>query len=249
MSIGTALGEARRAAGLTVSQVSRRTRIRETVIHAIEREDFSLCGGDFYARGHVRNIAKVVGMDPEAAVHTFDEAHGGVPQPVRAASVFQAETPIKLRDRRSPNWTAAMIVALAVVVVFGAARMMGSAAGPADIRPASVPSLIVTQAPATPKANAMAEQDPAKRNRNVVVKVKVIKASFLQVLDAKGKKLYQGTVPAGKTVTWKSKDKIRLTIGNAGGVRLNVNGKDLGVPGKTGEIVNRSFGPEVPESS
>ena len=51
MSIGDALAQARSQAGLTITQVSQRTCIRETIIRGIERDDFSACGGDFYARG------------------------------------------------------------------------------------------------------------------------------------------------------------------------------------------------------
>ena len=54
MSIGETLAKARRDAGLTVTQVSERTRIRETIIRGIEQDDYAACGGDFYARGHIR---------------------------------------------------------------------------------------------------------------------------------------------------------------------------------------------------
>ncbi|MFC7644181.1 helix-turn-helix domain-containing protein [Streptosporangium lutulentum] len=76
MGIGNDLAEARRAMGLTVGQLSERTRVREALIHAMEREDFSLCGGDFYTRGHLRNIAKVLGLDYEALIHRYDDQHG-----------------------------------------------------------------------------------------------------------------------------------------------------------------------------
>ena len=59
VSIGESLADARRQAGLTVSQVSQQTRIRESIIRDIEQDDFSACGGDFYARGHIRSIAAV----------------------------------------------------------------------------------------------------------------------------------------------------------------------------------------------
>ena len=72
MSIVAALAEARQRAGLTVAQVSERTRIRETVIRGIERDDYSRCGGDFYARGHIRGIAKAVGADPGPLVEEYD---------------------------------------------------------------------------------------------------------------------------------------------------------------------------------
>ena len=57
MSIGDTLAEARHQAGLTTMQVSQQTRIRESIVRAIEQGDFSPCGGDFYARGHIRSIA------------------------------------------------------------------------------------------------------------------------------------------------------------------------------------------------
>jgi hypothetical protein len=72
VSIGAALTEARQRAGLSVAQVSERTRIRETVIRGIERDDYSECGGDFYARGHIRGFAKAVGADPGPLVKEYD---------------------------------------------------------------------------------------------------------------------------------------------------------------------------------
>jgi transcriptional regulator with XRE-family HTH domain len=72
VSIGAALAEARQRAGLTVAQVSERTRIRETVIRGIERDNYSGCGGDFYARGHIRGIAKAVGADPGPLIEEYD---------------------------------------------------------------------------------------------------------------------------------------------------------------------------------
>jgi transcriptional regulator with XRE-family HTH domain len=73
VEIGPALAEARTKAGLTVADVSERTRIRRAIISDIERDDYSACGGDFYARGHIRAIAKVVGTDPVQLIDEYDE--------------------------------------------------------------------------------------------------------------------------------------------------------------------------------
>jgi hypothetical protein len=75
VSIGEALTAARRQAGLTITQVSQRTRIRETIVRGIERDDFSACGGDFYARGHIRAIARAAGADPEPLIREYDSSH------------------------------------------------------------------------------------------------------------------------------------------------------------------------------
>ena len=74
MSFGEGLAQARRRAGLTVTQVSERTCIRETIISGIERDDYSACGGDFYTRGHIRAIAKAVGTDPVPLIGEYDAA-------------------------------------------------------------------------------------------------------------------------------------------------------------------------------
>ena len=100
MSIGDTLAEARRQAGLTITQVSQRTMIRETIIRSIEQGDFSPCGGDFYARGHIRSIAEVVGIDPVPLVREYDEEHGP-PGGMRAAQIFEPATPIKIREPRN----------------------------------------------------------------------------------------------------------------------------------------------------
>ena len=75
MPIGETLAQARHQADLTLAQVSKQTRIRETIIRKIEADDFSECGGDFYARGHIRAIAKAVGTDPEPLIEDYDTDH------------------------------------------------------------------------------------------------------------------------------------------------------------------------------
>ncbi len=102
MSIGAALAEARQRAGLTVAEVSERTRIRETVIRGIERDNYSGCGGDFYARGHIRGIATVVGADPGPLIEEYD----AVCRPPGVLSRVTLEellaTPAQVPQRRRP---------------------------------------------------------------------------------------------------------------------------------------------------
>jgi transcriptional regulator with XRE-family HTH domain len=71
--IGPALAGARTKAGMSVEDVSERTRIRRTIVSDIERDDYSSCGGDFYARGHIRAIAKAVGADPVPLIEQYDD--------------------------------------------------------------------------------------------------------------------------------------------------------------------------------
>jgi len=71
-TIGEVLFYARRRAGMTVGELSQRTGIENAVISGIERNDYSACGGDFYARVYIRSIARVVGTDPAPLIAEFD---------------------------------------------------------------------------------------------------------------------------------------------------------------------------------
>src|ERR1035437_1894874 len=114
MSIGEVLTAARGQAGLTITQVSQRTRIRETIIRGIERDDFSGCGADFYARGHIRAIAHAVGVDGEPLVAEYDSSHG-TPQATGAAGLPGPTAPFRFRERRRPHWGVALLVVLAAL--------------------------------------------------------------------------------------------------------------------------------------
>jgi hypothetical protein len=127
MSIGGTLAKARRDAGLTVTQVSERTRIRETIIRGIERDDYSACGGDFYARGHIRSIARVIGTDPAPLIAEYDETLGE-PAEITAADALQPIMPIEAPDGpgRRPNWTVFLGLALLVAVGYLGYRFISS---------------------------------------------------------------------------------------------------------------------------
>lgn len=120
MSIGEALGQARHQAGLTVAQVSQRTRVRETIIRGIEGGDYSACGGDFYARGHIRSIAQAVGADPEPLIREYDAVHRE-PGALPAVSLDELLTPaVTTARRRRPRWTAALVLVLGLGLVVAA---------------------------------------------------------------------------------------------------------------------------------
>ncbi len=224
MSIGDTLAEARRQAGLTITQVSQQTRIRESIIAAIEQGDFSSCGGDFYARGHIRSIATVVGVDPAPLIREYDEEHGP-PSPLRAAEIFEPATPIKIREPRPFGLGKVMVVLLLAVIGFAAYHLVSthdthaSAANTASQhrlsaakpkKPHTTPAPTVVHHPARPEAviNLTADQD-----------------CWVSLTNASGQQLYQGIIPAGTSMSWRERHPVSLVIGDPAGIVLTVNGK------------------------
>ena len=129
--------------GLTVDELADRTRIRPHVIESIEVDDFSPCGGDFYARGHIRTLARVLGKDPEPMLAQFEDRYATAP--VNARRVFEAELATGLTgSMRStvggPNWTLLVGVVLALILVWSAVRLFAAGEPSASSTPSAPPT-------------------------------------------------------------------------------------------------------------
>ena len=221
VSIGEALADARRQAGLSITQVSQETRIRESIIRDIERGEFSACGGDFYARGHIRSIAGVVGTDPVPLISEYDAEHGP-PGAMRAADVFEPSRPVKIRERHSPSLSLIVAVVLLAVIGFGAYRLVSHHDA---ARPAAAPTHRAT-ASAKPTAHPSSSPSPAPSPSDVVIRLTAVEDCWVLLTSSHdGSQIYMGVVPAGSSMTWTEKQAVDVRLGNPGGIVLTVNGK------------------------
>ena len=131
MSIGEVLADARCRLGLSVSEVSRRTRIRATIIWGIEQDDYSACGGDFYVRGHIRAIAAAVGLDPVPLIRQLDATHQKAEEDITAVVALRPAAPSRTRPRSRVAGIAALCVAVLSIVGWGAYHVASTAGHPA----------------------------------------------------------------------------------------------------------------------
>jgi cytoskeletal protein RodZ len=222
VSIGNALAEARRRSGLTVTEVSQRTCIRETIIRGIERGDFSNCGGDFYARGHIRSIAGVIGADPEPIIGEYD-AVKGPPQAISAADVFQSVAPVKMRERRRPNWPAAMAVALLLIAgIFAYQHFAGRSAS----APAHASGVRHSATGQQARHQSAAARSAHRRSHKLAIRLTATQNCWVQLTTAAGQTIFAGTVYAGSTMNWIEHRRVNMIIGNPAGIALTVNGRD-----------------------
>jgi cytoskeletal protein RodZ len=240
VSIGDTLAEARRQSGLTVTQVSERTRIRETIIRGIEQNDFSACGGDFYARGHIRSIASVVGLDPEPLIHEYDEEHGP-PGPTRAADVFEPAAPLRIKERRSLNWSVAMILALLVVIGYGVYHFVSAGSSGSGTKAVAVGPQATSTHSAAPQPTKPAASPTPTVPSDVVIQLTAVEDCWVFLTNDKGDTIYSGVVPAGSTQSWKETQAVNLRLGNPEGVVLEINGKKESTG--TDQPVTLSLGP------
>ncbi|WP_424211482.1 helix-turn-helix domain-containing protein [Streptomyces sp. BI20] len=255
-SIGTALKKARIAAGLTVDEVSAVTRVRIPIVHAIEQDDFTRCGGDVYARGHIRTLARAVRLDPAPLIEEYDDAHGGRPAPTPAAPLFEAE---RIRpERQRPNWTAAMVAAIVAVVGFVGftafrdgddtqKRPLAEGAATPQPAPKQTGKLITQPPKPTPKPVPSDSPIAAAPKDVVTVMLTAVSAeSWISATDSSGEVVFDGTLEQGDTKTFTDKNKLDLVLGNAGAVKLFVNGKEVKDKFEVGQVERLTYTKDDP---
>lgn len=221
MSIGETLARARQDAGLSVTQVSQQTRIRETVIRGIEHDDFTRCGGDFYARGHIRSVAAIVGTDADPLIQEYDAAHGGTRQ-ASAAEIPGAGAPLRLPRRRRAKWSAAIGLVIAAVVICGVVHACGSPSH--DVNAAARHKPVPVPAPAPPARRASPGTVPGQLHRPVLVQLAAAEGCWADVYAPDGTLKWQAYVPAGAARSWVFAHRVSMKIGNPRGIVLTVSG-------------------------
>ncbi|QLH24504.1 helix-turn-helix domain-containing protein [Streptomyces sp. Rer75] len=258
-SVGRALQQARIAAGLTVDEVSSVTRVRVPIVQGIEQDDFSRCGGDVYARGHIRVLARAVRLDPETLINQFDAERGGRPEPTPAAPLFDAER-IRPEPRR-PNWTAAMVAAIVAVVGFvgftlfsGGDKNDGSSVAE-ETRSAKPTASTSTSPSASPSKSGERKPEPSESAiagvpaDKVTVKLTAEDGqSWISAQDHNGRLMEEGVLRKGQSKTFSDSKRIDLVLGNAGAIKLFVNGKEVKNLSDSGSVQRLSYTKGDPEA-
>ena len=245
MSLGQLIISARKSAGLSVDQLSTQTNIRVALLKEFEENNFIHSGGDTYARGHLRTIARVLNVDAEIFLHQFDEEHAQAKRAIHEQLVENSAT-IALPERKKlTNKQLAIYSSIGIFLLIISSVVVNSLKQSSDgpkAKPVASPS-----ASATPTAGESAlpasEINSYSSGDGVLVKLEAISgSSWLYISDADGVTLYSGRASQGEVFEFSSTEMVNLRIGNAGAVKLTVNGKEVPSLGVDGEVVNVSYG-------
>ncbi|MBZ5733768.1 helix-turn-helix domain-containing protein [Nocardioides sp. TRM66260-LWL] len=215
--IGPQLRAARMRLGLGVDQLADRTRIRPHVIESIEVDDFAPCGGDFYARGHLRTLARVLGLDAAPLVALHDDRYADAP--IDPRRVFEAELAGgAIRGTRGgPNWSVLTAAVMAVVLAWSIARLVTHDDPPQPAGAFSPAGSVSGAGPTVP-----VELTAAGGQARVVVR------------DARDRVVYQGSLAFGQTKRLRAVSQPIRVQTSDGSLQVRVGEQDLGAIGTTG---------------
>jgi hypothetical protein len=236
--IGPRIAQARERLDLAIDELSRRTRIRPHVLEAIEVDDFGPCGGDFYARGHLTAIARVLGLTAEPLMKEYDERYAG--GPINARRVFEAELATGLSSgmratRGGPQWTMLIGAVLCLTLVWGLARLLSGDPAEVAAPPASSgdsAGLAANQQPIT---------SPLMRTTPMTVTAAHAGAHVV-VRDRTGKILWSGDLRMTHSRKIVGLAPFKVETDNLGAIEVSVDGDPRGILGTAGKSGSKRVG-------
>jgi cytoskeleton protein RodZ len=267
-SIGQRLRAGRERSGLSVAAAAEKLHLDNRVIEALEADRFAELGASVYVRGHLRRYADFVG-EPGAELVEMYTSRVAPPPPPDLTQVPHPERRSDPRRLVTPliGLSAALVLAAAIWWVLAGSQSGGddstgpatssepAVAGPGNVVPVAdvpKPAVIVVapqpapSAPATTTAAAETTPRPEPPARETRLKLELTNDSWVEIYDARGERLFYDVASAGSVQSVTGRGPLRVVLGNASGVSVEVDGETRDIPANAvdGEgarfVVNRS---------
>lgn len=240
MSLGALIAKSRTDARLTVEDLSKLTNIPTTLLRDMENNNFAKCGGETYARGHLRNIATKVGIDERIFLDLFESEVTAPAKPIRDL-LSENNVTMPYQEPRRISWKILAAGSAAALILFAGAQIffLDSENG-AELE-------VITTASATPSepaAESIAPSTAASPEITGGVNIELVAsrgATWLYATNEDGKVLFSGLIRMGNSKNFIQPEQVNLRVGNAGGVDISVNGENVGSVGANGEVVNLTY--------
>lgn len=234
VEIGDRVRQARERLGVSVDDLAERTRIRPYVIESIELGDFSPCGGDFYARGHLRMLTGVLGVDPVPLLTSYDEHLASAPVSPRAVFDAELSTGVVRPTGRGSRWGALVAAVLVLLLVWGAARFFLTDKQDTARSQGPPAAAGVAAHPGSPDISDVQAALPEPTRLTLSASGG---SSRVVVWDAAMRVVYQGVLEDGHAKAVSGPGPLRVMAVDGGVVRLAAPGHPRTVMGQPGQRV------------
>ena len=248
MSLGALIAKSRTDARLSIEDLSKLTNIPATLLRDMEKNNFAKCGGETYARGHLRNIATKVGIDERIFLDLFESEVTAPAKPIREL-LNENNVTMPYQEPKRISWKILAAGSAAALILFAGAQIFFlDSENPAELE-------VITTASATPSEPAAESvvpsttASPETTTTSTVsgpagVNIELVAsrgATWLYATNEEGKVLFSGMIRMGYSKNFIQPEQVNLRVGNAGGVDISVNGKDVGSVGADREVVNLTY--------
>jgi cytoskeletal protein RodZ len=254
-SVGAKLKKIRLEKGLSLEEAHKKTKIHLNVLKAIEGDTLTNLN-PVYLKGFLKIYCRFLGVDPKDYISDYKETQSGIKDiNLEKPPSFFRTASIKLSSmRQNKEVKLAFIYILAFVLVSFALFRIGKFLSSRHKAHLAQTTKSIPVIPAKPEKKKMQKAQTAK-NLSVVSSLQVTQAASKKEampeirlvilakencwisLKADGRAVFQRVLEKGRSETWKAKDKMELTLSNAAGVELQVNGERFPSLGRRGQVL------------
>jgi hypothetical protein len=251
-ALGSLLRQTREARGLTLLDASQDTYIRALYLEALEKANLDQLPEPVYVHGFIKRYGDYLGLNGESLLEQSQSFLGSRPL------TSSLPEPISLRPIHL--WTAYLLVITLAIGGLSAwidyrenpfARWLnlgfplkGSSLAQKSLAQKSIWPLLKVDSQQPIQAQDLTsgqESDPVLlQPQSIQLDIRAQDLSWLKV-ERDGQPVLEKVLQPGEKLNYSAQDLIVLTTGNAGGLLLTFNNKDLGVMGKSGEVKKQSF--------
>ena len=240
MSLGALITKSRTDARLSLEDLAKLTNIPVTLLRAMENGNFAKCGGETYARGHLRNIAVKLKIDERVFLDLFETEVTAPAKPIREL-LSENNVTMPYQEPKRVSWKVLAASSAAALLLFAGAQMFFS-----NDDNGNEPEILIATS-ATPSQEAVESVAPSTAASPEItggVSVELVASrgtTWLLATNENGEVLFSGQVRQGSSKSFSEVTQVNLRVGNAGGVDISVNGKDVGSIGANREVVNLTY--------
>jgi cytoskeleton protein RodZ len=242
MTLGQVIRDARIAARLSIEELSESTSVRIGLLTEMENNNFVHCGGDTYARGHLRNIANKVGVDPNVFIKLYNEEHYLENRAIGDLLVENNVMPVPV-EKKSISWKVPAAFSLSVLFLFGVVQIVMSNQS-SDSQPVAAASATpTTEAPVAPSPSTIPTPAAtvAASDGKVTLKLSAVRGnSYIDVI-VDGTRVIKGSLFQGDTKNFEGSRAISVYLSNPAGLDVTHDGELLPPLGGQNEEVRRTF--------
>jgi len=244
MSLGQFMQGARESAGLSIDELASRISIRAGLLIEMEKNNFIHCGGDTYARGHLRNIAVHISVDPQTLIDLYNEEHSNESRKIHDMLVENnvAKIPTERKSIKPKSLVIASIVLLSAVaigqVIISNSQTTVTPRVTASPSVSASPSVTASRAP-SPQATT--ENVAPAVDGEMKLTISATRGSSNIHVVAGGKTLFQDPIFQGDTKSFSAPTSISIYLSNAGDLDLTLNGEELAPLGARNQEIRKTF--------
>ncbi len=240
MTLGSTIRDAREAARLSIEQLSETTSIRIGLLTEMENNNFAHCGGDTYARGHLRNIAAKVGIDPQVFIDLYNEEHSTEHRAIQDLLVENNVMQVP-REAKKISWKVPASVSVAILLVLGIGQIIVSNQSSDTTTGPKPTQTVVASGSATAEPSAEATASSTPRTEPISLTISAVRGNSYIDIVVDGEHVSKGSMFQGDTKSFKGQTAISIYLSNPAGLDLTLNGKALAPLGGQNEEVRRTF--------